>query len=480
LNPKSSQLAGDEARHIALSFYLREPAVWFITAIASVFILLVLYDAHSLNDEHLETQQALVHSNGTSISAEIRRLLNERRRVVHALTADKNTVLTQLAAEPDNEALIDSLRASFKDYFPDLFAFAVVSQDGVFAPDYMGEYIGDICRTEVREYLASGSGEYKPWIHPQAGNYHYDLMVQREDGGLFFISFNPDELVHILASYQLPNHHTFLLRTDEPGLIDVSAAGPRDKLKREIRFSAEELKAVAVQIPIEGSRWMVAIMPEQAFIDKLLSKNWIRAVKISGAILVFWAVSLGIMFYLQHQREIARRELAQHAMTDLLTGAATRWYFMEQSQRAFADAERYNHPVSIIYFDVDNFKAINDTYGHAAGDHVLKTLATLCRQHTRETDIFGRIGGEEFALTLPNMKIDGALRFAERLRKTIATQPIKIDDTTLTITVSMGVAEHILHELDLESVMSLADTALYRAKSSGRNCVCTASNPGGK
>jgi diguanylate cyclase (GGDEF)-like protein len=475
LDPKSRQLAGDETRRIALSFYLREPSVWFITAIASVFILLVLYDAHSLNDEYLETQQALIHSNGTTISAEIRRLLDNHRRVVHALTADKNAVLTQLASEPENEALIDSLRASFKDYFPDLFAFAVVTHDGVFSPDYMGEYIGDICRTEVRELLASGSVEYAPWIHPQAGGYHYDLMVQRDDGGLFFISFNPDELARILASYQLPNYHTFLLRTDVPGLIEVSAAGSRDKLKREIRLSAEELKAVAVQIPIEGSRWMVAIVPEQAFIDKRLSKNWIRAFKISGAILVFWAVSLGIMFYLQHQREIARRELAQHATIDLLTGAATRWYFMEQSQRAFADAERYNRPVSIIYFDVDNFKAINDTYGHATGDHVLKTLAMLCRQHSRETDIFGRIGGEEFALTLPNMKIDGAVRFAERLRETIAAHPVKTGNTVLTITVSMGVAEHVPHELDLDRVMSLADAALYRAKSSGRNCVCTAS-----
>lgn len=475
LDPKPKQLAVDETRPIALSFYLREPAVWFITAIASVFIILLIYDTRSLNDEYLETEQMLIQSNATTISAEIRRLLDERRRVVRALTVDKSTVLTQLAREPENDALINSLRASFRGYFPDLFAFAVISHDGVFAPDYLGEYIGNICRTEVSELLATGSVAYEPWIHPQAGNYHYDMMVKRNDNGLFFMSFNPEELVRILASYQLPNYHAFLLRTDVPGLIEVSAAGARDKLQREIRLSAEEMKAVAVEIPIEGSRWMLAIIPEQTFIDKRLSKNWIKTVAISGAILLFWAVSISIMIYLQHQREIARRELAQHATTDPLTGVANRWYFMEQSRRAFAEAERYEHPVSIIYIDVDHFKKINDTYGHASGDQVLKTLATLCRQHSRETDIFGRIGGEEFAITLPNMTIDGAVHFAERLRKTIAEHQLIIDETVLTITVSMGVAEHILHELDLDKVMSLADSALYRAKASGRNCVRTAS-----
>jgi diguanylate cyclase (GGDEF)-like protein len=470
----SRQSDADSTRRISPLFYLHEPSVWFLTIIASLFIILVMYDTHLENSDYQLNQQALVQSNATTISAEIRRLLDEQRRVIQALTNDKQAVLSQLASEPENEALIASLRESLKDYFPNLFAFAVVSHDGDFTPDYMGEYIGNICRTEVSELLASGTVAYKPWIHPQPGNYHYDMMVNRKDGGLFFISFTAEELVRILTSYQLPNYHAFIVRTDLPGLIEVTTTGSRDKLQRDIKLSTEEMQTVAVEVPIEGSRWAVAIMPDPAFKSGRQTDNWLRALKISGAILLFWAVSIGIMIYLQRQREIARRQLAEHATTDPLTGAANRRFFMEQSQRAFADAERYNHPLCMIYLDVDNFKKINDTYGHATGDHVLKTLAMLCRQHSRETDIFGRIGGEEFAITLPKMKLDDAVHFAERLRKIIAEHSITIGDTVLTITVSMGVAEHVLHELDLEKIMNLADSALYRAKSSGRNCVCTA------
>jgi diguanylate cyclase (GGDEF)-like protein len=161
-------------------------------------------------------------------------------------------------------------------------------------------------------------------------------------------------------------------------------------------------------------------------------------------------------------------ELRQLATTDGLTGALTRRAFMSEAKRAIERADRYEHDLSLLTFDIDHFKAVNDRFGHPAGDVVLRVIAAVCRAELRAVDQFGRIGGEEFAILLPETDRIAALALAERLRKAVAATRVPVASGTLTVTVSFGVVGREWRE-DLSTLLAEADEALYIAKRSGRN-----------
>lgn len=173
------------------------------------------------------------------------------------------------------------------------------------------------------------------------------------------------------------------------------------------------------------------------------------------------------------QRKEAERQLKFLATTDSLTGLNNRRNFRVLSQQALEHAKRYNEPLSLIIFDVDRFKIVNDTHGHEAGDAVLTALAASSRECFRQVDIIGRLGGEEFVVCLPQTDAGAAVRVAERFRETVAARPMAIrQGVDLHITVSLGVASLNAPTESLDDLVKRADTALYLAKSGGRNrCV---------
>jgi diguanylate cyclase (GGDEF)-like protein len=166
------------------------------------------------------------------------------------------------------------------------------------------------------------------------------------------------------------------------------------------------------------------------------------------------------------------RKLREMATIDGLTEALNRSTFMRLAQAEFAIARRYRRPFTILMLDADHFKKVNDTYGHDGGDAVLRALAATCRQALRDVDLFGRLGGEEFAIAMPETPEDGGLRVAERLRTTLAGLAVACGGVRITFTVSMGLAAH--HEKDLDALLKAADLALYQAKQTGRNRVAVA------
>ncbi|HEX8382493.1 MAG TPA: sensor domain-containing diguanylate cyclase [Sphingomonas sp.] len=171
-------------------------------------------------------------------------------------------------------------------------------------------------------------------------------------------------------------------------------------------------------------------------------------------------------------------ELRQIARRDQLTGALTRRGFVEQAAKEIARHQRYGRPGSLLMLDVDHFKSVNDTYGHPAGDQVLRLLADLCGEAMRPNDVLGRIGGEEFALLLPETDAAEALVAADRFRALIAARPFTLaDGTALPITASFGVAE-LNRDIDgVDSWLAAADAPLYAAKRGGRNRCCLAELP---
>jgi diguanylate cyclase (GGDEF)-like protein len=174
-------------------------------------------------------------------------------------------------------------------------------------------------------------------------------------------------------------------------------------------------------------------------------------------------------------------ELRQIAMSDSLTGAMTRRGFMPEAQQAFESARRYQRSLSCIVLDVDHFKSINDRHGHAAGDVVLRAITSACRRVIRSVDCFGRVGGEEFAIVLPETALVDAQAVAERLRQeVIASVKLPGEGDILSVTASLGVAELASSDLDIATLLSRADAAMYQAKHAGRNRVVVAlSHSGG-
>jgi diguanylate cyclase (GGDEF)-like protein/PAS domain S-box-containing protein len=176
-------------------------------------------------------------------------------------------------------------------------------------------------------------------------------------------------------------------------------------------------------------------------------------------------------------RKSLENQLREKANTDYLTGLNTRGHFMDLANQELNRLGRYNHPVSLIVMDIDLFKKINDLFGHQAGDMVIIRLAEVSKGILRKVDIMGRIGGEEFAILLPETSEDKAIEVAERLRKTIQNMQVDLEGNHLPIkfTVSIGLTSLLSNDKSLESLLSLADKALYQAKNSGRNRVCTLS-----
>ena len=168
----------------------------------------------------------------------------------------------------------------------------------------------------------------------------------------------------------------------------------------------------------------------------------------------------------------ARLELEHRAYSDYLTGLANRRYFIEQAELELSRHQRHGGDISLMMFDIDLFKQINDKYGHNIGDSVLQKVAQVSREILRDIDLIGRIGGEEFAVLLPQTSSSKAFMIAERLRIAISKAEVIFDKGVVSnFTASFGVID-ANNSKNIDEVLIQADLALYKAKESGRNRVC--------
>ena len=170
-------------------------------------------------------------------------------------------------------------------------------------------------------------------------------------------------------------------------------------------------------------------------------------------------------------RKHIEKELHQQATTDPLTGILNRRAFFEKANQEVARSQRYLKTLSILMLDIDHFKLINDNFGHHNGDKVLRRFAQEAKKPLRTNDYISRVGGEEFAITLPETDLASANKIAERVRHIVQELKIPIDQHLIDLTVSIGVAEYDPEETDIHPTLQRADQALYRAKEAGRNRV---------
>jgi diguanylate cyclase (GGDEF)-like protein len=195
----------------------------------------------------------------------------------------------------------------------------------------------------------------------------------------------------------------------------------------------------------------------------------------NGSVLSWLAEMQSSLYKIDAEHKQLEKKLESQAQVDYLTNLSNRRYFMEQAEMELSRSRRFGKSLSLLMMDIDFFKKVNDKHGHNAGDEVLRKLADVCRQTLRTVDIVGRMGGEEFAIILPETEMVKALEAAERLRESIAQAKVPMESgLSLQFTVSIGVTSQIYLNDNIDVLLSQADKALYKAKESGRNKVCVA------
>lgn len=242
-----------------------------------------------------------------------------------------------------------------------------------------------------------------------------------------------------------------------------------------------------VGLPIRG--YLGAYAHLQEIITRLIFQHcavdaeWVKLVCAINKVIMLDA-SLAVDAYhraaldrieqLMHQVEEEKEEIRHLAQTDHLTGLLNRRYFYDCLEAEIQRCQRYGNALCVLALDLDNFKMVNDTYGHHVGDIVLKTFSGLLKQYTRKTDLCGRLGGEEFGVILVESDIETTQLMAERLRLAILNEEILTSRARLTVSVSIGIAQWGPHVADASDLLKRADAGLYAAKAAGKNCICVA------
>ena len=182
---------------------------------------------------------------------------------------------------------------------------------------------------------------------------------------------------------------------------------------------------------VREKEWRIWRKDGSSFDAEFVSSPIVMEEKIEGAVIVFSDIT---------QRKMIEKKLKKLANEDALTGVSNRRAFLERAEEEVGRTQRYGHPAAFLMMDIDHFKQINDTYGHHAGDEVLKSVARICLDTLRLNDLFGRIGGEEFAALLPEVSKDQAELAAERVRRAIESTPCQVEKDSISCTMSIGIA----------------------------------------
>ncbi len=299
-------------------------------------------------------------------------------------------------------------------------------------------------------------------------------------------------------------HHKLLAASIAPGQLDRSA-----RMFRDIYFGGEAPLDGEVAAYVALARQIVAGRPDAAdtgqALDQLFrearspllkrlddvvarhqqdSEHQLSLLELlqagTLAVVLTTLVAEALMIFRPMVRRVARyaRDLLQLATTDGLTGTLNRTSFIEQAAAHLVQAQRRSGSATILMLDADHFKAINDTHGHHGGDTALRALGQAIRAACRPGDIAGRLGGEEFAMLLPDTSEAAALAVAQRLRAAVEQLDLQHADKPIRLTISIGVASapHTGSD-DLPALLRKADRALYEAKEAGRNRIATATPP---
>lgn len=238
------------------------------------------------------------------------------------------------------------------------------------------------------------------------------------------------------------------------------------------RRKAQYSKSAAILVPtLHAAIFLLPIALEPWFPEtkSAFSSGWFRIFALETVLYAVGTAFIVMMLVKDYHVHVQRNA----ASTDALTGLLNRRAFLEHAAALRGQAAKKGEAVTVLMFDLDHFKSINDRFGHAVGDDALRLFATTVRSRMRANDIVGRLGGEEFAAIVPG-DLDTAAKIAERVRSGFEQVGVEISGHRIGATVSIGAAASLEPDLDVHGLLARADAALYKAKSSGRNRMCAA------
>ncbi len=246
-------------------------------------------------------------------------------------------------------------------------------------------------------------------------------------------------------------------------ISDVLVAEKADWFLQEIGKALDSRKLHIVEYGLAGSD--VKGLPAEGPAYVIWFEGRVQALDlpVGGEDAVLWVAS---NITSRNELENKLRLLSE---TDSMTGLLNRRKFMDALEEQFALFTRHNTPASLLLFDIDDFKSINDKHGHPCGDKVITAIAEICRAELRTIDLPARLGGDEFVVLLPHTPLDQALQVAERLRQRVADGQLCAASQTGQVTISGGLSEFLATDHTGEEIIGRADKRLYRAKRSGRN-----------
>jgi diguanylate cyclase (GGDEF)-like protein len=295
-----------------------------------------------------------------------------------------------------------------------------------------------------------------------SGDWATQTIVQRADKQQSVLN-NSDCLVIIYSKDTTQLGKRFVLDASAPSITvgrgtDNSVVLAADGVsRRHSRFERREGHWYAVDLQSTNGTWVN---------DESISEHRLRRgdhIKIGDSIFKFLSGSDVEAAY--------HEEIYRMTIVDGLTQAHNRRYFFEALDREMSRARRYKRPLSLVMIDIDFFSRVNNTYGHLAGDYVLREVSSLVRARIRRDEIFARYGGEEFSVILPETDLAGAVYVAESIRSIIAAHPFVFEREAIAITASFGVAELAEEHSSVEAFIQTADERLFAAKNAGRNRV---------
>jgi len=268
-----------------------------------------------------------------------------------------------------------------------------------------------------------------------------------------------------LAVFEKDFENAYLLQKEAHKLVSSYENREREEIRSKYKVMFDTDQALLKNQLLERDKQL----------DKVALESSEKQHKLQTSLTITISLlSLGLAFFIYRQRKNSAI-LHKLANTDTLTELANRRYTFIYAENMLLQAKKNTQDFSIIIFDIDHFKKINDTYGHSGGDIALKDIAEIANEFVRNNDILGRIGGEEFLVILPNTSSKQAYEVAERIRQAIVTKDITLGDKVVNISASFGISQLAKNQQNFNQIFHEADIALYQAKNSGRNCISLAS-----